>query len=164
MALSASCLTTDKASASLLPGGRPMRSVILQPVIVLVLWSMVMWGWLYATRLPAMVQARTKLDPDLPRDIMMGGLPPRVRWKADNYNHLMEQPTLFYATALTLALVGQGDGLNLWLAWAYVALRVVHSLIQALVNVILWRFAIFMVASSVLVFLAVRAAMAVFQV
>ena len=76
----------------------------------------------------------------------------------------MEQPTLFYATALTLALVGQGDGLNLWLAWAYVALRVLHSLIQALVNVILWRFAIFMVASSVLVFLAVRAAMAVFQV
>ena len=141
-----------------------MHSAILQPVIVLVLWSMVMWGWLYATRLPAMVQARTKLDPDLPRDIMMAGLPPRVRWKADNYNHLMEQPTLFYATALTLALVGQGDGLNLWLAWAYVALRVVHSLIQALVNVILWRFAIFMVASSVLVFLAVRAAMAVFQV
>ena len=141
-----------------------MHSAILQPVIVLVLWSMVMWGWLYATRLPAMVQARTKLDPDLPRDIMMAGLPPRVRWKADNYNNLMEQPTLFYATALTLALVGQGDGLNLWLAWAYVALRVVHSLIQALVNVILWRFAIFMVASSVLVLLAVRAAIAVFQV
>ena len=57
-----------------------MHSAILQPVIVLVLWSMVMWGWLYATRLPAMVQARTKLDPDLPRDIMMAGLPPRVRW------------------------------------------------------------------------------------
>ncbi len=141
-----------------------MHSAILQPVIVLVLWSMVMWGWLYATRLPAMVQARTKLDPDLPRDILMAGLPPRVRWKADNYNHLMEQPTLFYATALTLALVGQGDGLNLVLAWAYVGLRVVHSLIQALINVIILRFAVFMVASGVLVLLAVRAAAAVFQV
>lgn len=139
-----------------------MRSAILQPVIVLVLWSMVMWAWLYATRLPAMIQARTKLDPSLPRDIMMGGLPPRVRWKADNYNHLMEQPTLFYATALTLALVGQGDGLNLVLAWAYVALRVVHSLIQALINVIMLRFTVFMVASVVLVLLAARAAMAVF--
>lgn len=135
-----------------------MSHAILQPVMALVLWSMVMWGWLYATRLPAMFRARTKLDPDLPRDVLLGGLPPRVRWKADNYNHLMEQPTLFYATALTLALLGQGEGLNLWLAWAYVALRVVHSLIQALSNVIQLRFAVFMVASGVLIVFAVRAA------
>lgn len=140
-----------------------MTQSILQPVIALVLWSMVMWGWLYVTRIPAMMRARTRLDPTQPRDVMLGGLPPRVRWKADNYNHLMEQPTLFYATALTLALLGQGDGLNLALAWGYVALRLVHSLIQALVNVILWRFAVFMAASGVLVVLAVRAAMAVFQ-
>ena len=138
-----------------------MNHTILQPVIALVLWSMVMWAWLYATRLPAMVRAGTKLDPTQPRDVMLGGLPPRVRWKADNYNHLMEQPTLFYATALGLALLEQGDGLNLWLAWAYVVLRVIHSLIQALANVILLRFAVFMVASGVLVVLAVRAAIAV---
>ncbi len=92
------------------------------------------------------------------------GLPPRVRWKADNYNHLMEQPTLFYATVLTLALLEQGDALNLGLAWAYVGLRVAHSLIQALVNVILVRFSVFMIASAVLVVLALRAGMAVFQV
>jgi hypothetical protein len=141
-----------------------MTHTILQPVIALVLWSMVMWAWLYATRLPAMIRARTKLDPTQPRDVMLGGLPPRVRWKADNYNHLMEQPTLFYATALTLALIGQGEGLNLWLAWAYVALRVIHSLIQVLINVIVVRFTVFMIASGVLVVLAVRAAMAVFQV
>ncbi|WP_426028676.1 MAPEG family protein [Brevundimonas sp. TWP2-3-4b2] len=141
-----------------------MPHSILQPVVVLVLWSMVMWAWLYATRLPAMVRAKTKLDPTQPREVMLGGLPPRVRWKADNYNHLMEQPTLFYATALTLALVGHGDGLNLGLAWAYVALRVTHSLIQALINVIPLRFAVFMAASGVLVVLAVRAAIAVFPV
>lgn len=137
-----------------------MSQAMLQPVMALVLWSMVMWAWLYATRLPAMIQARTPLDPTQPRDVMLSGLPPRVRWKADNYNHLMEQPTLFYATALTLALLGQGDGLNLGLAWAYVALRVVHSLIQALVNVIVVRFAVFMTASVVLVLLALRAALA----
>lgn len=141
-----------------------MTHSILQPVVALVLWSMVMWAWLYATRLPAMVRAKTKLDPTLPREVMLGGLPPRVRWKADNYNHLMEQPTLFYATALTLALIGQGDGLNLGLAWAYVALRVTHSLIQALMNVIVVRFTVFMAASAILVVLAVRAAIAVFQV
>jgi len=139
-----------------------MSHAILQPVIILVLWSMVMWAWLYATRLPAMMRARTKLDPTLPGDVMLGGLPPQVRWKADNYNHLMEQPTLFYATALTLALLERGDGLNLWLAWAYVFLRVAHSLIQALVNRIPLRFAVFMTASGVLVILAIRAAVAVF--
>lgn len=141
-----------------------MEHAILQPVIGLVVWSMVMWGWLYATRLPAMMRERTKLDQTLPRDVMLGGLPPRVRWKADNYNHLMEQPTLFYATALTLALLGEGSGLNLILAWAYVALRIAHSLIQALVNAIPLRFAVFMVASGVLVVLALRAAVAVLPV
>jgi hypothetical protein len=141
-----------------------MTHTILQPVIALVLWSMVMWAWLYATRLPAMIRARTKLDPTQPRDVMLGGLPPRVRWKADNYNHLMEQPTLFYATALTLALIDQGDGLNLCLAWAYVALRVIHSLIQVLINVIVVRFAVFMAASAILGVLAIRTAMAVFPV
>lgn len=139
-----------------------MNSPILQPVIVLVLWSMVMWLWLYATRIPAMRQARTRLDPTLPREQVTGSLPPQVRWKADNYNHLMEQPTLFYATAAVLALAGAGDGLNLWLAWAYVGIRITHSLWQALVNVILVRFAIFTLGSLVLVALAVRAALAVF--
>ena len=139
-----------------------MNSSILQPVVVLVLWSMAMWAWLYATRIPAMRRARTRLDPTLPREQITGGLPPRVRWKADNYNHLMEQPTLFYATALVLAVVGAGEGVNLWLAWAYVGLRVVHSLWQVLSNVILVRFSIFMVSSLVLLAMAVRAAMVVF--
>ncbi len=139
-----------------------MNSPILQPVILLVLWSMVMWLWLYATRIPAMRQARTRLDPILPREQVTGSLPPQVRWKADNYNHLMEQPTLFYATAVVLAGAGAGDGLNLWLAWAYVGIRIAHSLWQALVNVILVRFAIFTLGSLVLLALAVRAALAVF--
>lgn len=137
---------------------------ILGPVVALVLWSMVMWLWLYATRIPAMLSAKTRLDPRLPKEQMLGGLPPHVRWKADNYNHLMEQPTLFYATALVLAVAGAGEGLNAWIAWAYVALRVLHSLIQVTVNVILMRFAVFMLASLVLVVLAGRAAMVVFGI
>jgi hypothetical protein len=74
----------------------------------------------------------------------------------------MEQPTIFYATALTLAFLGIGTGLNLWLAWAYVLLRVVHSLVQATTNVILLRFGIFMVSSVVLLILAFRAAIYAF--
>ena len=139
-----------------------MTQTILAPVMALVLWSLVMWAWLYATRIPAMRKARIRLDPDVPPGTLTQTLPPQVRWKADNYNHLMEQPTIFYATALALAVAGSGGGLNLWLAWAYVGLRIAHSLVQALVNLILLRWALFMASSLVLVVLAVRAAMRVF--
>jgi hypothetical protein len=136
-------------------------SPMFAPIVALVLWSFVMWAWLYATRLPAMSRAKIRLDPRKGKDLL-AGLPPEVQWKADNYNHLMEQPTLFYALALVLALVDGGDRLNGWLAWAYVALRIVHSLIQATVNVIPVRFGVFMAASLVLLALAVRAALIVF--
>ena len=86
-----------------------------------------------------------------------------MRWKADNYNNLMEQPTLFYAAALVLALAGEGSGPNDILAWLYLAARVVHSLIQALINVVLLRFAVFMVGSLVLLALSIRAALIVFS-
>jgi hypothetical protein len=139
-----------------------MQSPILQPVVALVLWSFVMWAWLYATRIPAIRAAKLEMDRAMTTAQFNAALPASVRWKADNYNHLMEQPTLFYAVALTLAVAGGGDGLALWLAWAYVALRVVHSLVQALGNVIVVRFAVFMVASLVLLALSFEAAMAVF--
>jgi len=135
---------------------------MLGPVIALVLWSAVMWAWMYVTRIPAISAARMRLDPDAPRGEQMSTLPARVRWKADNYNHLMEQPTLFYAVALALAVLGDATAASLALAWAYVALRVVHSLWQALVNQIPIRFAIFAVSSLVLFALAIRAAMQVF--
>jgi hypothetical protein len=115
---------------------------------------------MYAVRIPAMRRARVSLDPRRAPGAL-AALPPEVRWKGDNYNHLMEQPTLFYAVALTLALAG-GGGVDAGLAWAYVALRVVHSLVQATVNVILVRFAVFTVGSLVLLVMAVRAGVLVF--
>jgi hypothetical protein len=139
-----------------------MPSPILQPVVALVLWSFVMWAWLYATRIPAIQAARLPMPPEMTAADLAAALPAQVRWKADNYNHLMEQPTLFYAIALVLALAGAGGGWSAGLDWAYVALRIVHSLVQALANVIIVRFAVFMVGSVVLLALAVRAAMVVF--
>lgn len=139
-----------------------MNSPILAPVIALVLWSFVMWAWLYATRIPAMIKGKIAFDPNRPAQEFNAQIPARVRWKADNYNHLMEQPTLFYAVALTLALLDAGTGWNAGLAWAYVGLRVVHSLVQATLNIIVLRFAIFMAASLALLILTVRAAVIVF--
>ena len=139
-------------------------AAILQPLVVLAGWTMVMWAWLYATRIPAM--NRLGIDPDsLVRDPDLSldkVLPPEVRWKADNYNHLHEAPTVFYAVCLVLALAGQGDGLNAALAWAYVALRIIHSLVQAVVNKVILRWAVFMLSSLVLIALIIQAALAVF--
>ena len=139
-----------------------VTSPIIAPVVVLVAWSMVMWLWMYVTRLPAMRAAKMKPDPQAPRGEQMNTLPASVRWKADNYNHLMEQPTVFYAVALSLALLGQGDGINLTLAWTYVGIRVVHSVLQALINKIELRFVLFALSSLVLIGLTINALRAVF--
>ena len=133
---------------------------ILRPVVALAAWTMVMWLWMYATRIPAMTAA--KLDPDRlvndPDATLDRLLPPSIQWKAHNYNHLHEAPTVFYVVALTLAMIGQGDGLNAQLGWVYVGLRVLHSLVQATVNKVVVRFAVFALSSLVLIALIVHAA------
>ncbi|MFN2101116.1 MAPEG family protein [Altererythrobacter sp. MF3-039] len=137
----------------------------LGPVVALAIWTMVMWLWMYATRIPAMTAAKVDAD-ELARKPTGAGLdamlPPEVQWKAHNYNHLHEAPTVFYAVAIVLALVGAGDGLAATLAWAYVVLRVLHSLVQVTTNKIIVRFSLFALSSLVLIALIVLAAMAVF--
>jgi hypothetical protein len=137
-------------------------SPILGPVVALIGWSLVMMAWMYATRFPAMwrkgisLKGRVGSKPG----VLDGIVEDHVQWKAHNYNHLMEQPTLFYAVALTLALMDQGDGINLYLAWAYVAFRILHSLVQATTNIVLHRFILFALSSLTLVGLTVHAAAA----
>jgi hypothetical protein len=137
---------------------------ILGPVVALAAWTMVMWLWMYATRLPAMTAA--KVDPDKlvkdPAASLDTLLPAEVQWKAHNYNHLHEAPTVFYAVALVLAIIGQGDGLNAQIAWVYVGLRVVHSIVQATVNKVAVRFGLFALSSFALIALVLHAALAVF--
>jgi hypothetical protein len=121
-----------------------------------------MWAWMYATRIPAIQKAKLPMDPLAPRGEQMAKLPAQVRWKADNYNHLMEQPTVFYAVAVSLAVLGAGGGTNATLAWVYVGLRVLHSLVQSLVNKIEARFGVFVLSSLVLIALTINAARLVF--
>lgn len=128
---------------------------MLQPVVLLCAWSLVMWVWLYAVRIPALKALNEPLDASLPRGEQMSRLPPRVRWKADNYNHLMEQPTIFYPLAICLAMLGVNDGVALYASWTYVILRIIHSLFQALVNIILIRFVLFNLSGICLVVLSV---------
>ena len=137
---------------------------ILQPVVVLLAWTMVMWVWMYATRIPAMNKAGIDAKNLVGSDgaSLRAKLPDTVSWKADNYNHLHEAPTLFYAAAIVLAIIGQGDGFNTTLAWAYVGLRIAHNIVQATVNRVVVRFALFALSSFVLMALILHAALAVF--
>jgi hypothetical protein len=134
----------------------PTVTEFLMPVLALVAWTLVMWVWMYATRIPAMQKAGIDPQEAAYSDALAQRLRPEVRWVADNYNHLHEQPTIFYALMFLAALTGGNDRTALAL------LRVVHSLVQATVNRIVVRFAIFVLGSLVLVALTVREAMRMF--
>lgn len=139
-----------------------MQAQMLAPVAVLVLWSLVMLFWLAFTRLPAMKGLSGGLTEGKPGgrgQDLEGVIPDKINWKAHNYAHLMEQPTIFYATSLILAIMGAG-AIDVVCAWIYVALRIVHSVYQATVNVVNIRFLFFMLSTFALIVLAVRALMA----
>lgn len=132
----------------------------LTPVLALIVWTFVLWLWMYVTRIPAMRtmgMGKFKTKDDLKQ------LPARVQNIADNYNHLHEQPTVFYALAIYSHLVGMADPINVALAWSYVGIRIVHSLIQCTFNFIPARFLVFSAGTLVLVAMTVRNVMALFQ-
>lgn len=134
-----------------------MNAPILAPAAILILWSLIMLIWLAATRLPALSKAGLDLSGAGGRGQDIDPqLPPSVAWKSHNYAHLMEQPTLFYAVVVLLTLVGQGDGLNAQLAWAYVGIRIAHSLWQALVNTVPIRFGLFILSTISLFALSIK--------
>ena len=136
------------------------HSPLIAPIIALVAWSLVMYIWMYAARLPAMRRAGISLKGrrGTRGGALEGVIPDEANWKAHNYAHLMEQPTIFYAIVIALILLGFDAAINVYLAWAYVALRIVHSLIQATVNIVLYRFIVFTLSSLCLIGLTTHAA------
>ena len=135
-------------------------SPLLAPIVALVAWSLVMYIWMYAVRLPAMKRAGISLKGrrGTRGGALEGLIPDEANWKAHNYAHLMEQPTIFYAIVIALILMGFDHPINVYLAWAYVLLRVVHSLIQATVNIVAYRFLVFTLSSLCLIGLTTHAA------
>ena len=129
--------------------------------LALVTWTMVVWFWLFATRLPAFTKAKVDVDKSRrPSDINKHNLPDRVLWVGDNYAHLHEQPVLFYFLVLYSQAYGVKDDLNVTLAFAYVGVRVVHSIWQNTVNAVLPRFLIFVIGSFILMAILARNLMA----
>ena len=142
-----------------------IETEILQPVVALAAWTMVMWLWMYVVRLPAMKAAKVDIN-KLANDgtvTLDDLLPAKAQWPAKNYNHLHEAPTVFYAVCLILALTGNGGGHGSEIAWAYVGLRVLHSLVQASINRINLRFILFALSTTCLAALVYRAGQVVFM-
>jgi hypothetical protein len=137
-----------------------MSSPILAPAAVLVLWSLVVLHWVLITRMKAFAGAGITMS-GAPAGVryqdLEAQLPANVNWKSHNWTHLMEQPTLFYATVAILALAGHGDGINLALAWAYTGLRILHSLWQGTVNTLNVRAPLFFLYTLSLLILSINA-------
>jgi len=136
-------------------------SPILAPVVALIAWTLLMMLWMMVARFGYFRKVGVTLG-TIPRgsrgpNLDANPAAAETQWKSHNYNHLMEQPTIFYAVSLSLAMMNFGGGINYWLAWGYVGLRIVHSLIQATVNIVLYRFTVFALATFCLLGLTVHA-------
>lgn len=133
-----------------------LNTTLVKPVAVLAGWTFVMETWMYATRIPAMSKYNCSVEPDQVKTDLETKVPMKYRQIADNYNHLHEQPTTFYAVALALTILGDNHRYTEYAAWGYVGTRIVHSLFQALVNKVMVRFQIFASSSVVLAGLTAR--------
>src|SRR5690349_4596601 len=135
-----------------------MQAQMLAPAAVLVAWTLVMLLWTAGSRLPALskVGGLKNAKPGGRGQDLEGVIDDRINWKSHNYSHLVEQPTLFYAVSLIIALLGPNPTMVL-VAWVYVAIRIIHSIWQATVNVVSVRFLLFALSTIALVILAIRA-------
>ena len=138
-----------------------MQAQMLAPAAVLVAWSLIMLFMIPITRFPALAKLGINVS-NAPRGARgqdsESQLPPKVQWISHNYTHLMEQPTIFYPAVVIIALMGAASG-DVLAAWIYVALRIVHSLWQAFVNIVSVRFFLFLAMTVALLYLAYRAVM-----
>ena len=134
---------------------------MIQPVLALIAWSMIMLVWLYARRVPFLVRYALN-EVRLNSSDAVRRMPPQAQWPADNYNNLMQQPTLFYALCLGIHVWGVSNLDLEYMAWLYVALRIMHSLVQSTWNITTVRFCLFLARSGVLGVLCVRALFLIF--
>jgi len=141
-------------------------SSILAPVVALIAWTLVVQAWMILARGAEFRRLGinfSNMGRGFRGNDLEGRADPSSQWIAHNYNHLLEQPTIFYAVSLALALMNLGGGITHWLAWGYVGFRVLHSLIQCTVNVVAYRFACWILASLCLLGLTIAAGLAILR-
>ena len=136
-----------------------MNDLILYPILFMGVLSFIMMLLMYARRIPAakVLEAQGVDLQKLSHPSQLGGVfPSHVERVADNYNHLWEQPTLFYAVVGVIWALGHTDMLHLYAAWAYCGCRLVHSIVQVTINHVWVRFSLFMLSWMALATLLLR--------
>ena len=126
------------------------QTALLTPALILVLWTFTIFLIFTYGRLNFIKNAN--VDAAQMKDLR-GNYPAWVERASDNYNHLFEQPVAFYVVTLAIALTNNFDPLMIQLAWAFVILRIIHSLIQLTINYIPLRFCIFAAGWLIIAFM-----------
>ena len=112
---------------------------LIIPILTLVIWTFLIFLVMAFGRVKFMNNPQDAAHSKDYKD----KLPAWVNRTADNYNHLFEQPVAFYAVTLSTALINNFDNSIVQLAWAFVIIRIVHSLVQITINIVLVRFFLF---------------------
>jgi hypothetical protein len=135
-----------------------MSASIIQPVLALMLLTMVVWIYMYIRRISYISQHR--LDPSSINspEALTAALPAAVNAPSNNLKNLFELPVIFYAVCLFLAMT-EADATFVNLAWAYVVLRAIHSLIHCTINLVTYRFLAYLLSGLVLWAIVIRSAM-----
>lgn len=137
-------------------------NAILQPLMAMILVTLVVWIALYVRRIRFLVTHRVPAQKVSTPEKVAAVIPEYVQYPANNFKNLLELPVLFYALCLYLYVTGSADAVYVIAAWAFVALRAVHSLIQCTTNIVMHRFVVYMAGAAALWFMVLRAALQAF--
>ena len=134
-----------------------VNTQILWPILSMMLLTLIVWVYMYVTRLGHIKSAR--IDPQELTTAYRAAkhFPEHIAYPSENLRNLFELPVLFYALCLYLYVTEAVDSLYLVLAWAFVVLRVVHSAIHCTINRVHWRFIAYMLSSTALWVMLLRA-------
>lgn len=136
---------------------------MLQPAAALMCWTFVIWFRLYFVRLRTMRQKRIhpqKMATRQARNALV--ISDRELQTSDNFQNLFELPVIFYAACLMAYLLQDVSDLSLMLAWSFVGMRIVHSVIHVTYNRVTHRSFAYLIGGLLLLALVLRLATQVF--
>ena len=123
---------------------------LLAPMLSMMGLTAVVWLFMYVRRLGHMlghgIDAQRVSSPQKMAEL----IPEAVERSANNLRNLFELPVLFYALCLLFSQQGWAGPMDAQLAWAFVGLRGLHSLVHCTVNIVNARFAFYALSSIVL--------------
>jgi hypothetical protein len=138
------------------------QQLILQPVMAMFLLTGLVWALMYARRIRYTLV--NHIDPQslATPEFLNARIPVAINNPSNNLKNLFELPVIFYALCAFLLLTHRVDQAYLTCAWAFVALRFVHSVIHCTINIVNLRFAAYFLSSIALWVMVVRMAAGLF--